>query len=54
MDRDAELVRGDVVSEKVTIEHARGAYGVVIDPATLQVDRAATEGLRAKMRGAAS
>jgi N-methylhydantoinase B len=54
LDRDAELVRADVVSEKVTIAHARGAYGVVVDPATLQVDRAATEELRAKMRGTAS
>jgi hypothetical protein len=37
----------DVRREMVTIEAARLIYGVVIDPATLKVDEAATQQLRA-------
>jgi len=44
--RDPAAVREDVLDEKVTLEHARGAYGVVLDPATLAVDAAATAELR--------
>jgi N-methylhydantoinase B len=50
LDRDPALVQADVRSEKVTLDHARDAYGVVIDPATLEVDRAATERLRRGMQ----
>ncbi len=50
LDRDPEDVRADVVSEKVTVAHAREAYGVVIDSTTVQVDRVATEKLRETMR----
>jgi N-methylhydantoinase B len=45
-ERDPELVRADVWNEKVTLEHARAAYGVAIDPETLQIDWAATLLLR--------
>jgi len=44
--RDPEAVRTDVLAEKVTIAHARDAYGVVIDPETLEIDRAATGAVR--------
>jgi N-methylhydantoinase B len=47
--RDPEAVRQDVIDRYVTIDHARDAYGVVID-ANLEVDAAAT----AQLRSAAS
>lgn len=40
--RDPEAVRRDVMQGKVTVEHARSAYGVVIDAKTLAVDEAKT------------
>ena len=46
--RDPEAVAADVRNDKVTIEHARQAYGVVIDPVTLKVDADATRAMRAK------
>ena len=49
--RDPEMVRQDVWHEKVRPEHAREAYGVVVDPHTLQVDTEATERLRGELRG---
>ena len=53
LERDPEMVRADVWSEKQSPEHARREYGVVIDPETIEVDKAATERLRAEMRRAA-
>ena len=51
LDRDPDAVMADVVQEKVTVERAREAYGVVIDTAeTMAVDAAATEKLREQMR----
>lgn len=50
LERDPALVEADARSEKITVEHAREAYGVVIDPETLQVDRDATERLRRERR----
>jgi N-methylhydantoinase B len=47
LERDPEQVRGDVENGYVSLEGARENYGVVIDPETLEVDRAATERLRA-------
>jgi N-methylhydantoinase B len=41
-ERDVDRVLEDVREGKVTLSHARDAYGVVIDPETLTVDRAAT------------
>ncbi|MBI4523839.1 MAG: hydantoinase B/oxoprolinase family protein [Deltaproteobacteria bacterium] len=50
LDRDPELVLGDVLDGYVTIQGARDDYGVVIDPETLRIDYAATENLRRQMR----
>lgn len=44
--REPAKVREDVLNEFVSIEKARKAYGVVIDPATFEVDLKATERLR--------
>jgi N-methylhydantoinase B len=48
--RDPALVAEDVADEKVSAEHARREYGVVIDPATGAVDAAATAVLREQSR----
>ena len=48
--REPEAVEADVRNEYVSIARAREDYGVVIDPATLQVDLAATEKLRSEKR----
>jgi N-methylhydantoinase B len=45
--RDPAAVAEDVRQEKITIAHAREAYGVVLDPATGQPDAAETARLRA-------
>ena len=47
-DRPVEEVLDDVLDEYVSVEAARSQYGVVIDPATLEVDEAATSALRAR------
>jgi N-methylhydantoinase B len=47
LERGAELVLEDVRQGYVSIAAAAEHYGVVIDPATLEIDRAATEKLRA-------
>ncbi len=44
--RDSERVREDVSNELVSIEKAKEEYGVVIDPATLQINEEATEEVR--------
>ncbi len=46
-DRAPAAVLDDVVQEKMSVEHARAAYGVVIDPETQSIDEAATADLRA-------
>lgn len=51
--RDLAAVAADVKNERVSIAAAREHYLVVIDPQTLNVDRAATEKLRATRRGKA-
>jgi N-methylhydantoinase B len=43
LERDPELVLEDVRDELVSLEAARSQYGVVIDPATWNVDRQATQ-----------
>ena len=50
LDRDPALVRDDVWNEKISIERARDAYGVVVDAASLDVDASATEALRESLR----
>jgi len=51
LERDPEKVRADVLDDKVTIEHARDAYGVVFGD-DAQVDSKATLALRAARRSA--
>jgi 5-oxoprolinase (ATP-hydrolysing) len=46
LERDPELVRADVLDGFTTLELAERDYGVVIDPATMAVDREATERTR--------
>jgi len=50
LDRDPEMVQEDVTQGYVSLEKAREDYGVVIDPATMQADLAATEELRRSLR----
>ncbi len=50
LERDVDAILDDVQQEKLTIEHVRQEYGVVIDPDTLELDMTATEELRASMR----
>ena len=48
--RSPEQVREDVLDDFCTIEHAKQAYGVVLN-AELDIDAAATEARRGEMRG---
>lgn len=50
--RDPDLVRVDVASEKLSVAYAAAVYGVVIDPVSLEIDRAATVQRRAVLAGA--
>ena len=50
LDRDPEMVQKDVNQGYVSLERAKEDYGVVIDPATMKVDLAATGELRRSMR----
>jgi N-methylhydantoinase B len=53
-ERDAEKVREDVRQGYVGADKAASLYGVVIDPATFEIDRAATAERRAQLRDAHS
>jgi N-methylhydantoinase B len=50
LDRDPEMVQEDVIQGYVSLEKAREDYGVVIDPATMKADLAATDELRRSLR----
>jgi N-methylhydantoinase B len=50
LDRDPERVLADVRDEKVSVTHARDAYGVVLTPDHTEVDSAATSNARAAAR----
>jgi N-methylhydantoinase B len=50
LDRDLDSILDDVQQEKLTVDHVRREYGVVVDPDTLQLDLRATEELRASIR----
>ena len=50
LERNPQAVFEDVRQEKISLEHAFEAYGVVIDPAALALDEAATEARRAELR----
>jgi N-methylhydantoinase B len=45
-DRDPALVLEDYLDEKVTLDHARQEYGVVIDPERMRIDELGTAELR--------
>jgi N-methylhydantoinase B len=47
--REPERVWNDVWNERISVDFARRAYGVVIDPASLTVDAEATGKLRAEL-----
>ena len=47
--RSPEQVREDVLDDYCTIEHARAAYGVVLN-SKLEIDTAATQVRRSEMR----
>jgi len=50
LDREIEKVRWDALNEYISVQAARGIYGVVIDPKTFEVDEEATKSLRAKLK----
>jgi N-methylhydantoinase B len=50
LERDPQMVQEDVIQGYVSLQKAREDYGVVIDPATMKADLAATEELRRSMR----
>jgi N-methylhydantoinase B len=52
LERPAEKVLDDVLDGFCTVEHARAAYGVVLDPVAETVDAAATRALRERMQSA--
>ncbi|MFP4037231.1 MAG: hydantoinase B/oxoprolinase family protein [Desulfobacteraceae bacterium] len=52
LERDPERVEQDVSNGYVTVERAKEDYAVVIDPATMKVDTAATAQLRESLREA--
>jgi N-methylhydantoinase B len=49
-ERDMKAVLEDVLDEKMSVEGARREYGVVIDPATMQIDERATAEARSDAR----
>ena len=52
LERELELVEGDVLDGYVSTEGARRHYGVVIDPKTMKIDMAATGRLRTSFKHA--
>ncbi len=52
LERPAEKVLDDVLDGFCTVEHARAAYGVIVDAVAETVDEAATKALRQRMRTA--
>jgi len=49
LQRDPARVLADVIEERFTADYARAVYGVVIDLEALEIDKTATEALRADM-----
>ncbi|MDQ4075935.1 MAG: hydantoinase B/oxoprolinase family protein [Chloroflexota bacterium] len=54
LDRDPAMVLDDVKNEYVSVEGALRDYGVVIEPDQMEVDLAATERTRARLRAESS
>ena len=52
LERETALVLEDVINEKVSAQHARDEYGVVIDAQAMRVDDASTRALREQLRTA--
>ena len=50
LDRPVELVQADVRRKLVSVDKARADYGVVLSPETVEVDMAATNQLRKRIR----
>ena len=50
LERDLDLVEGDVMEGCVSVERAKEGYGVVIDPETLKVDGVASKKLREELK----
>lgn len=50
VDRDAEMVRQDIMNELVSVGCARETYGVVVDPDTLGIDVQRTQEKRKEVR----
>jgi N-methylhydantoinase B len=50
LERDPEAVAEDIRQDKLSIEHARDEYGVVVDPDSLTLDAKGTVATRARMR----
>src|SRR5262249_28564643 len=50
LERPAEKVLDDVLDDFCTVEHARAAYGVIVDPVAETVDKVPTAALRQRMR----
>ena len=51
LEREPYRVREDAVDGKVSLEQAQEAYGVVLDPDSLEVDEAATKEQRRRLAG---
>jgi N-methylhydantoinase B len=51
LERDPERVLADVLDDKVTLEHARSAYGVVLNASGTHLLKEETAQLRAQLRG---
>jgi N-methylhydantoinase B len=49
LERDPHRVLEDIMQEKMSVEHAREDYGVVVDPEGMQLDLEATAAMRAQM-----
>ena len=54
LERDVYAVLEDVQQEKLSVDHVRQEYGVVINPDGLKLDLTATEALRSEMRKASA
>ena len=50
LERDPEMVLGDVLDDFTTVEDAEKSYGVVIDASTMTVDVEKTKALRNSMK----
>jgi len=49
LEREIEMVYEDVLDEYISVDRARDVYGVVVDPDSMRLDRAASEALRASL-----